>query len=258
MFRRTAVMFLSLVLAATVALAGQGPHRARLSADLEQHLASPAVPTVSVIVTGSRDEIAALAARHGLTPKRWLSEGAVLDVAAGSLQALADDEAVAHLSGDVPVRGTMAVTGESIGADQVWAGLEGLKAYSGTGVGIALIDSGVARLPAIASRIVASVDFTAKRKSGAIDEFGHGTHVAGIIAGTATDGPANYSGVAPGANIVNLKVLDANGEGTVSDVIDAIDWAVANREEVQHPDHQPVARPPRVRVGGRRSARARR
>ena len=124
MFRRTAVVFLALILAATVALAGQGPHRARLSADLEQHLASPAVPTVAVIVTGSRDEIESLAARHGLTPKRWLSEGAVLDVAAGSLQALADDDAVAHLSGDVPVRGTMAVTGESIGADQVWAGLE--------------------------------------------------------------------------------------------------------------------------------------
>ena len=83
MFRRTAVVFLALILAATVALAGQGPHRARLSADLEQHLASPAAPTVTVIVTGSRDEIEALAARHGLTPKRWLSEGAVLDVAAG-------------------------------------------------------------------------------------------------------------------------------------------------------------------------------
>ena len=56
MFRRPAVVFLALILAATAALAGQGPHRARLSADLEQHLASPAVPTVAVIVTGSRTD----------------------------------------------------------------------------------------------------------------------------------------------------------------------------------------------------------
>ncbi len=62
----------------------------------------------------------------------------------------------------MPVRGTMAVTGQAIGADQVLAGLEGLRGYSGAGVGIALIDSGVARLPAIRGRIVVSVDFTAK------------------------------------------------------------------------------------------------
>ena len=55
----------------------------------------------------------------------------------------------------------MAVTDEAIGADQVWRGLEGLTGYNGRGIGIALIDSGVARLPAIRGRIVADVDFTA-------------------------------------------------------------------------------------------------
>ncbi len=162
MFRRTAVVFLALILAATVALAGQGPHRARLSADLEQHLAAPAVPTRGGHRHGQprRNRGAGRAPRprrrNGGSPRAPSSTWRP-----AALQALADDDAVAHLSGDVPVRGTMAVTGESIGADQVWAGLAGLKGYSGAGVGIALIDSGVARLPAIQKRIVASVDFTA-------------------------------------------------------------------------------------------------
>ena len=73
---------------------------------------------------------------------------------------------MAHLSGDVPVRGTMAVTDEAIGADQVWRGLEGLKGYDGNGIGVALIDSGVAHLPAIRNRIVASVDFTREARLG--------------------------------------------------------------------------------------------
>ena len=65
------------------------------------------------------------------------------------------------------------------------------------------------------------------------DAFGHGTHVAGIIAAAADDTlpvvTERYQGVAPGAHLVNLRVLDGEGAGRVSDVIRAIDWAVANR-----------------------------
>ncbi len=231
--RRVALASLALlVFAASLASAGEG-RRARLSADLERHLSSGAAAAVDVIVSGSREEIAALAARHGVEPKRWLFDGAVIRVTPGTLAAMTADEAVAHLSGDVAVRGTMAVTGEAIGADQVWRGLEGLTGYDGRGIGIALIDSGVARLPAIRRRIVADVDFTTGGGAGE-DAFGHGTHVAGIIAAGATDDPAipeGYSGVAPGAHLVNLKVLDAEGVGTVSDVVEAIDWAIAHRTQ---------------------------
>ena len=60
----------------------------------------------------------------------------------------------------------MAVTDAAIGADQVWAGLEGLAGLTGRGVGIAIVDSGIARHPAIRDRIVATVDFTAARGRG--------------------------------------------------------------------------------------------
>lgn len=60
------------------------------------------------------------------------------------------------------------------------------------------------------------------------DDNGHGTHVAGIVAGTG-DANATYKGVAPGAALIGLKVLDANGSGTLSNVTAAVDWAVANK-----------------------------
>jgi subtilisin family serine protease len=65
------------------------------------------------------------------------------------------------------------------------------------------------------------------------DRYGHGTHVAGIIAGAAAAArqvtSAYSGGVAPGVHLVNVRVLDSNGAGYTSDVVDGIDWAVANR-----------------------------
>ena len=92
--------------------------------------------------------------------------------------------------------------------------------YDGTGVGVAVIDSGVNAIPDLGvpgsknSRVVYNQDFAAD--SGTSDLYGHGTHVAGIIAGNGTSSSCGncsttYSGIAPNANIINLRVLDANG-----------------------------------------------
>ena len=72
------------------------------------------------------------------------------------------------------------------------------------------------------------MDFTdgASAKTWGVDEYGHGTHVAGIIGEGSRDG---FGGMAPGAWIVNLKVLEADGSGKTSDVIEAIDWAIKYR-----------------------------
>jgi serine protease AprX len=80
-----------------------------------------------------------------------------------------------------------------------------------------------------ASRIVYSESFVAG--TDASDQYGHGTHVAGIVAsnGSASSGPnfkRDFKGVAPNSSIINLKVLDANGQGNISDVITAIDRAI--------------------------------
>jgi serine protease AprX len=105
----------------------------------------------------------------------------------------------------------------------------------GSGIGIAVIDSGVynhddlQNANGTASRIVYSESFVAGDPSTG-DPYGHGTHVAGILAGNGRDSasgyPEQYLGIAPKANIINLRVLDANGAGTDSQVIAAIQRAV--------------------------------
>src|SRR6186997_487031 len=112
---------------------------ARLSADLEDHLAAGS-QTIAVIVHGTRTEVDALATRYNLRVARYLKSGAVLRVTAGQLAAVSEDPAVEHLSGDARFRASD-VTAESIGADQVWAGSEGLPVRTGAGVAVAVIDS---------------------------------------------------------------------------------------------------------------------
>ena len=98
----------------------------------------------------------------------------------------------------------------------------------GLNVGVAVIDSGIADLPAFDGRITTFYDFTGGGvlRTTPRDDYGHGTHVAGLIASS----DANYLGVAPGARLIGLKVLDGKGKGRTSDVIRAIEFAVANRQ----------------------------
>jgi serine protease AprX len=227
--RRTTFASLTLALAilATPALA---QHRARLGADLEAQLASGDTD-ISVIVHGSRAEVDALATEYGVRVARYLKSGAVLKVNAGQLDALRGSTALDHLSSDAIVQSNADVTRETIGAIQVWAGTASNNPLNGRGVGVAVIDSGVdPRHTALAGRVVASVDFTG---GDSVDRYGHGTHVAALIAGNASPNPlaADYQGVAPGASIVNLRVLDDSGMGRASSVIDAIDWAIEHQRE---------------------------
>ena len=78
-------------------------------------------------------------------------------------------------------------------------------------------------------RVVQFVDFVAGQPY-AYDDYGHGTHVAGIIAGNGYDSSGARTGVAPGASIVALKALNGTGGGYISDVIAALDYAVANKD----------------------------
>ncbi len=109
--------------------------------------------------------------------------------------------------------------------------------FDGTGIGVALIDSGIAAHPDLnnasgVSRVVYSQSFVAGDTTTS-DEYGHGTHVSGLIGGNgASSGTANgyaatYAGMAPNVNLINLRVLDQNGSGTDSQVIAAIEQAIA-------------------------------
>ncbi|WP_105971662.1 S8 family serine peptidase [Streptomyces geranii] len=118
-----------------------------------------------------------------------------------------------------------------IGAPTAWA-----AGYDGTGVKVAVLDTGVDKAHAdLTGQVVAEQDFTGSA-SGTADRFGHGTHVASITAGTGAATPAGsggkYKGVAPGARILNGKVLDDEGGGYDSGIIAGMEWAVAQGADV--------------------------
>jgi len=211
-------------------------HAAHLSDDLGLQLARQTSERVGVIIPGSDETVDAIAARHSMPLVRRFEGGAVVLANSAELAELAADGDVTTLSGDADVRPWMSVSNPSTGADQTRAGtagligLGGLAAVSGRGVTVAVVDSGIStRVPALANRVVASVSTVTGDPSTA-DAFGHGTHVAGIIAGLNTFATPLYTGgIAPGASLVNVRVLGANGVGHTSDVIAGIDWVIAHK-----------------------------
>jgi len=125
----------------------------------------------------------------------------------------------------------MASTGRVVGAPAFWA-----QGFTGQGIDVALIDSGTGEVDGLtgAGKVVDGPDYSAEGDDASrrhLDSFGHGTHMAGIIAGR-DDAPASdpeFVGIAPDARVVSLKVADATGATDLSRMVDAIGWVVAHR-----------------------------
>ncbi|HEY0786789.1 MAG TPA: S8 family peptidase [Acidobacteriaceae bacterium] len=231
---------------------------AKLSKDAQA--ADPA-ETVHVIVRFNHTDEAAwdvsLSASHGLVHKHFKNTQAVAaEMPASALKQLANDPSVAYVSIDRPVGarggpgpggpggpqqgdGVASIstnpeyTADAVNAPAVWA-----QGYYGTGVAVAVIDSGIMNLPDLGpqkgspQRILYNASFPATLAGGTQDSFGHGTHVAGLIGGNGSHSigkpfSRTFLGVAPNVNLINLRVLDGNGQGTDSTVIEAIEAAIA-------------------------------
>ena len=157
-------------------------------------------------------------------------KGAAYHLTLKSLKRLAKDSDVVYISPDRPVTRSLDYVQKAVNADVAWS-----YGYDGSGVGIAIIDSGIYQHRDLytpgtnTSRVVYSQSFLPS-DSTTSDAYGHGTHVAGIAAGDGQSSqygyPGDYKGMAPNASIVNLRALDANGSGTDSTVIAAIQRAV--------------------------------
>ncbi|OLD81854.1 MAG: hypothetical protein AUF67_06390 [Acidobacteria bacterium 13_1_20CM_58_21] len=236
-------MALVVLLAAALSFAGGKKHK--LSKDLDGLKGSNSGSRVDVIIQFNHaptDGHHQKVQRKGglLKSKMDLIKGALYSVPVGSLDALADDADVAYISPNRPLSGTSTSTldyaAESVNAPVAWH-----QGLDGTGVGVAVIDSGVTAvgdlywwIPAnqtYGSRVVYSQNFVPDAAD-ASDQYGHGTHVAGIIAGagwfsTGSTFNHTFKGMAPNANIINLRVLDQNGVGTDSSVIAAIQTAIS-------------------------------
>ena len=173
-----------------------------------------------------------LTKRHGYL---GIINGHVVTVSNSLLQRLAAHPAVFQIDLDRPIAKQNFRTALTVGARPVQAGL----GLTGAGVGVAIIDSGIATwhddltprngqlYPYANQRVAAFVNFV-NGDQHPYDDLGHGTHVAGIIAGNGYDSYGQKAGIAPDASLIALKVLDASGAGTISNIIAAFDWIVQN------------------------------
>ncbi len=167
-----------------------------------------------------------------------LMNGLAVELPNKVLRRLAEHPGVARIVWDRPLDPTMNRVAVTVGARAVQSSL----GLTGAGIGVAVIDSGISgwhddltykgssSLVKVANnqRVAAFVDFVGGSTS-PYDDYGHGTHVAGIIAGNGYDTFGSRAGIAPDAHLVGLKVLDGNGRGVISNVIAALEWAVTNR-----------------------------
>jgi serine protease AprX len=161
--------------------------------------------------------------------------GVALELPNYVINQLAAHPSVFRLHYDRPIHAHNYLTSVTVGARAVQSSL----GYTGAGVGVAIIDSGITAwhddltnnssktYPYGNQRVSKFVDFVNGRTA-PYDDNGHGSHVAGIIAGNGYDSGGQKAGIAPKASLVSLKVLDQNGQGTISNIIAALNWVAVN------------------------------
>lgn len=167
-----------------------------------------------------------------------LINGTVVELPNGQLKKLAEHPAVLRVDWDRPTHAQLSHVANVTGARAV----QFAYGYTGAGVGVAVIDSGIAnwhddltyagsnsQVRVVGNQRVAKfVDFV-NGVTQPYDDNGHGTHVSGIIVGNGFDSRGTKIGIAPASHLVSLKVLDAHGRGVISNVIAALEYAVVNR-----------------------------
>jgi serine protease AprX len=159
-----------------------------------------------------------------------------------ALEDLASYQQVSWISLDAPV-----VSTHSGGAVNAWnlktaypfaveANDPWSRGYNGAGIGVAVVDTGISPVDHQdftndgTSRVVAQVAVN-PNASATTDSYGHGTHVAGIIGGDGSLQNGKYIGIAPGVNLINVKVSDDNGVAAVSDVISGLQWVIEHKDQ---------------------------
>jgi serine protease AprX len=229
---------LACLLGATASVAAKPGDHYKLDRKLNDRAATGGSHTSRVIVTlkPGWDGYADYKKVGGKLGRRLnLINGQVVELTNNQLRKLADSPAVESIHWDRPTGGEMNRAAVAVGARAV----QEQMGFDGAGVGVAIIDSGITPWhddlsylganPSVrvvgGQRVVKFVDLVNGRTT-PYDDNGHGTHVAGIVAGNGYDTAGARAGIAPAAHLVSLKVLDSHGGGCISDVIAALDWVV--------------------------------
>jgi len=246
-----------------------GPHPGKLDAALRRQVLSGGAARIPVIVTKEHghalDTVSLAVTRVGGGVRHTLSNvsAVVADVPADKLLELTSSPSVRAVSLDAPLQpvdgNVVRPSTAPMSSAYTLRDALGLPAMNpdAAGVGVAVIDSGISPDVDFAGRITAFYDFTAGGVATApIDPYGHGTHIAGIIASSGADSShAQYRGLAAHARLIGLRVLDDEGAGQTSQVMQAINFAIAQREalgidvinlSLGHPIYEPADTDPLV------------
>jgi len=163
--------------------------------------------------------------------------GMALSLTKKEIKELAKQDFIKQVEYDAPVYAALDNATYWYGAQKARTdfGVDGNRdgsttSYSATDIVVAVIDTGIdaSHIDLDGGKVIGWYDLI-NGQSTPYDDNGHGTHCSSIAAGTG-EGNSNYRGVAPGAALVGVKVLDANGSGTMSGVAAGIDWAVNNKD----------------------------
>jgi len=191
------------------------------------------LPVIVIFNDGAKKEVEGLELKYSYS----LINGVAGSANSSVLRELAIDPDVAGVypDGSVVVAQPMNVTSDNrtfcatsrVNAKPLWD-----RGINGSGVMVAVLDSGIDKNhPDLAGKVVGEVNFVDSERT-TDDLLGHGTAVAGIIAGSGTASGGQYMGVAPGASLLNVRVIDSEGSGQISDIIAGIDWAIENDADV--------------------------
>ncbi|MFD3842768.1 S8 family serine peptidase, partial [Streptomyces sp. NPDC058642] len=175
--------------------------------------------------TKVRRSLKSLNADAVLTPKGDAPDlwAAITDTRSGGAKTASG---IAHVWLDGVREASLDKSVRQIGADTAWA-----AGYDGKGIKVAVLDTGVdATHDDLKNQVIAEKNFSPAPD--ATDKHGHGTHVASIVAGTGAKSAGKYKGVAPGAKLLNGKVLGDDGFGDDSGIIAGMDWAVEQGADV--------------------------
>ncbi|MDM7913271.1 MAG: S8 family serine peptidase, partial [Methanotrichaceae archaeon] len=240
------LMLISIAGLILVAVAQSSPtdlpmNRAKIDPALSEWLNGTGDGEIPVIVLLEGKEAPDQDSLDGLDIKYsyQLIDGLAGEATPSAINRLAEDDSVkgVYLDGsarvEAPVKSTPGSSSSyespsiSINADKLWE-----KGIDGKGVTVAVIDSGIDRNhPDLIGKVIGEKNFV-KDDATPDDLLGHGTMVAGIIAGSGAASGGKYKGIAPGASLLNVKVIDSNGNGRVSDIIAGIEWAMYNGADI--------------------------
>ncbi len=259
LFKRISILF---ALALLLGAFGLGAAPAFQAAQLQPALAGLAAEspdqTVRVMVAarGERAELVGLVESLGgaVVKDLHIINALAAEMPAGAAASLAQHAGVAWLSLDAPVVSSGKPGGggggnggggggggsgslppstylDTLGVRDVWA-----MGYNGAGIGVAVIDSGISVDRDFSTepgkpftRVVKAVNFANSTTTS--DEYGHGTHVAGIIGGHGGASGGLYSGIASGVNLISLKISDDYGMAYESDTVEALQWVLDNKAQ---------------------------